>query len=45
MSHFLYRLLRRTAQALDLAETLVTNNGREFSRVPGLRVENWLNEG
>ncbi len=33
------------AQALDLAVPLVTNNGREFSRVPGLRVENWLNEG
>lgn len=28
------------ARALDL--TLITNNGREFERVPGLRVENWL---
>lgn len=28
------------ARALDL--TLVTDNTREFSRVPGLRVENWL---
>jgi tRNA(fMet)-specific endonuclease VapC len=28
------------AMALDL--TLITANDREFSRVPGLRVENWL---
>ena len=28
------------ASALDL--TLVSANIREFSRVPGLRVENWL---
>lgn len=27
------------AQALGV--TLVTNNVREFSRVPGLRIENW----
>jgi tRNA(fMet)-specific endonuclease VapC len=27
------------ARVLDL--TLVTNNTREFSRVPGLRIENW----
>ena len=27
--------------ALDLGLTLVTNNVREFSRVRGLRVENW----
>ena len=27
--------------ALALEATLVTNNVREFSRVPGLRVENW----
>ena len=27
------------ARALDLV--LVTNNTREFSRVPGLRIENW----
>lgn len=30
------------AQALSLGLTLVTDNIREFSRVPGLTVENWL---
>jgi tRNA(fMet)-specific endonuclease VapC len=30
------------AQAIALGMTLVTDNEREFSRVPGLRVENWL---
>jgi tRNA(fMet)-specific endonuclease VapC len=30
------------AHALSLGLTLVTNNVREFSRVPGLRVENWV---
>ena len=30
------------AQALALDATLVTDNIREFSRVPGLAVENWL---
>jgi tRNA(fMet)-specific endonuclease VapC len=30
------------AQALAIGATLVTDNVREFSRVPGLRVENWL---
>jgi tRNA(fMet)-specific endonuclease VapC len=30
------------AHALALDCTLVTNNDAEFSRVPGLRVENWL---
>jgi tRNA(fMet)-specific endonuclease VapC len=30
------------AHALSLDLTLVTGNLREFSRVPGLRVENWL---
>lgn len=30
------------AQTLSLNATLVTDNGREFERVPGLRVENWL---
>lgn len=30
------------AHALSLDLTLVTANTREFSRVPGLRVENWL---
>jgi predicted nucleic acid-binding protein len=29
------------AQALRLGATIVTRNVREFSRVPGLRVENW----
>ncbi len=29
------------AHALCLGLTLVTNNTREFKRVPGLRVENW----
>ncbi|WP_176593204.1 type II toxin-antitoxin system VapC family toxin [Sphingobium sp. EM0848] len=30
------------AHALALDATLVTDNVREFARVPGLRVENWL---
>lgn len=30
------------AHALSLDHTVVTENNREFSRVPGLRVENWL---
>jgi tRNA(fMet)-specific endonuclease VapC len=30
------------AHALSLDLTLVTANEREFSRVPGLRIENWL---
>lgn len=29
------------AHALCLGVALVTGNGREFARVPGLRVENW----
>ena len=29
------------AQAVARGLTLVTNNEREFKRVPGLRVENW----
>ena len=29
------------AQALALDLTLATNNGREFKRVPALRIENW----
>lgn len=28
--------------AISLGAMLVTNNVREFSRVPGLRIENWL---
>lgn len=31
------------AHAVDLGITLVTNNLREFERVPGLKVENWVN--
>jgi tRNA(fMet)-specific endonuclease VapC len=30
------------AHALSLGTTLVTNNEREFNRVPGLQVENWV---
>ncbi|ULA62472.1 MAG: tRNA(fMet)-specific endonuclease VapC [Nitrospira sp.] len=30
------------AHALSLGVRLVTNNGREFRRVPGLKVENWV---
>lgn len=30
------------AHARSLGVTLVTNNEREFKRVPGLRVENWM---
>jgi tRNA(fMet)-specific endonuclease VapC len=30
------------AHALALGYTLVTDNEREFSRVDGLRCENWL---
>jgi tRNA(fMet)-specific endonuclease VapC len=30
------------AHALSLGVTLVTNNTREFQRVKGLKVENWL---
>lgn len=32
------------AQALALGLELVTDNEREFRRVPGLRVENWLRD-
>jgi tRNA(fMet)-specific endonuclease VapC len=32
------------AQAVSLGVTLVTNNGREFRHVPGLPVEDWVNE-
>lgn len=35
-------LIAAHALALDL--TVVTANEREFARVPGLRVENWLSE-
>jgi tRNA(fMet)-specific endonuclease VapC len=30
------------AHALALGHTIVTNNEHEFSRVPDLRIENWL---
>ena len=33
------------AQALSLGLTVVTDNDKEFSRVPGLLVENWLAAG
>jgi len=32
------------AHALSLGWTLVTNNEREFSRVEGLKMENWAEE-
>ena len=32
------------AQALAFDATLVTDNEREFSRVPGLALENWLKQ-
>jgi len=32
------------AHALALDITVVTANAREFSRVPGLKVENWLSD-
>ena len=30
------------AHAIRQQEPLVTNNTREFARVPGLRLENWV---
>jgi tRNA(fMet)-specific endonuclease VapC len=30
------------AHALSVRATLVTNNTREFARVPGLKLENWV---
>ncbi len=30
------------AHALSLGLTLVTNNEREFKRIPELRIENWV---
>jgi tRNA(fMet)-specific endonuclease VapC len=32
------------SHARSINATIVTNNVREFSRVDGLRVENWMNE-
>jgi tRNA(fMet)-specific endonuclease VapC len=34
--------LQIAGQALSLNLTLVTNNEKEFSRVKGLRIENWV---
>ncbi len=34
--------LQIAGQALSLNLTLVTNNDKEFSRVKGLRIENWV---
>jgi len=31
------------AHALSLSATLITNNAREFERVEGLSLENWIN--
>ena len=33
------------AHAIALGATLVTNNEREFRRVKGLRIENWVDDG
>ena len=33
------------AHALSLGVTLVSNNTREFGRVPGLKLVNWVSEG
>ena len=33
------------SHALALGVTLVTNNVREFERVPGLKVDNWVGAG
>ena len=32
------------AHAQAIGATLVTDNGKEFSRVPGLKVENWVRQ-
>jgi len=32
------------SHCLELGVILVTNNEREFSKVPGLHVENWVND-
>jgi tRNA(fMet)-specific endonuclease VapC len=32
------------AQAIALGHTLVTDNDKEFARISGLRVENWLRD-
>jgi len=33
------------AHAISLGVTLVSNNTREFERVPGLKLVNWVDEG
>ena len=33
-----------SAHALSMSAVLVTNNIREFSRVPDLTIENWVSE-
>lgn len=33
------------AHALSVSATIVTNNVREFERVEGLAIENWINRG
>jgi len=33
------------AHALSLGATVVTHNAREYSRVPGLKIENWPADG
>jgi tRNA(fMet)-specific endonuclease VapC len=45
VSQYLQRLWLPTliaAQALSIEGTLVTNNIKEFSRVPKLKLENWF---
>lgn len=37
--------LQIAAQAITRKATLVTNNSREFQRVPGLVCENWVRSG
>jgi tRNA(fMet)-specific endonuclease VapC len=34
--------LQIAARVMSLRLTLVTNNVREFSRIPSLRMENWV---
>ncbi len=41
MTHLLDRDLMIAAIALANGLTLVTNNTREFARVPGLKLEDW----
>lgn len=34
--------LQIAAHALSLGTTIVTNNEREFGKVPGLKIDNWI---